>query len=38
MLGSKLERLKGRRNPGDIGDPEDLVHMDWSVYWNHVPL
>jgi hypothetical protein len=29
---SKLARLKKR--PGHIvGDPEDLVHMDWSVYW-----
>ena len=18
-----------------VGDPEDLVHMDWSTYWNH---
>jgi antitoxin (DNA-binding transcriptional repressor) of toxin-antitoxin stability system len=37
-VGSKLERLKGRGNPNAIvGDPEDLVHMDWSVYWNPDP-
>ena len=36
--GSKLERLKGRGNPDAIiGDPDDLVHLDWSVYWNPDP-
>ena len=30
--GSKLDLLKP--NPGAIiGDPEDLVHMDWSSEW-----
>lgn len=30
--GSKLDRIKG--DPDLIvGDPEDLVHIDWSVYW-----
>lgn len=30
---SKLSRLKPR--PGFIiGDPDDLVHMDWSEYWD----
>lgn len=30
---SKLERV--RTNPaGLIGDPDDLVEMDWSAYWN----
>ena len=31
--GSKLDRLP-RRNDIIIGDPEDLVHIDWSIYWN----
>ncbi len=36
--GSKLERLKGRGNPDAvIGDPDDLIHMDWSSYWNPDP-
>ena len=31
--GDKLSRLVPR--PGLIvGDPEDLVHIDWSEYWN----
>ncbi len=35
---SRLERLKGNGHPGAIiGDPEDLVHIDWSVYWNPDP-
>lgn len=30
---SKLARL--RPHPGTIiGDPEDIVHMDWSHYWD----
>lgn len=30
---SRLARL--RPHPGFIiGDPEDLVHMDWSEYWD----
>ncbi len=34
---SKLDRLVAR--PGFIiGDPEDLVHMDWSHEWNPDPL
>lgn len=34
--GSKLDRIKG--NPDAIvGDPDDLVHMDWSMYWNPDP-
>jgi antitoxin (DNA-binding transcriptional repressor) of toxin-antitoxin stability system len=37
-VGSELERLKGRGNPDYIvGDPEDLVHMEWSVHWNPDP-
>lgn len=29
---SRLERVKG--NPDLIvGDPDELVHMDWSGYW-----
>lgn len=33
---SKLDRLV--RHPGTvIGDPEDLVEMDWSGYWNPDP-
>lgn len=34
---SKLARLVP--HPGTIiGDPEDIVEMDWSVYWNPDPL
>jgi antitoxin (DNA-binding transcriptional repressor) of toxin-antitoxin stability system len=29
---SKLERLE-RRPSTIVGDPEDLVHLDWSVEW-----
>jgi hypothetical protein len=30
--GSKLDRIK--EDPDLIvSDPEDLVHIDWSVYW-----
>lgn len=30
--GSKLDRIKG--DPDLIvGDPDDLVHIDWSEYW-----
>ena len=30
---SKLDRL--RTHPGFVkGDIEDLIHMDWSVYWD----
>lgn len=33
---SKLDRLVP--HPGTvIGDPEDLVAMDWSSYWNPDP-
>lgn len=33
---SKLDRLVP--HPGTvIGDPEDLVEMDWSGYWNPDP-
>lgn len=33
---SKLDRLVP--HPGTvIGDPEDLVEMDWSDYWNPDP-
>lgn len=33
---SKLDRLVP--HPGTvIGDPEDLVEMDWSEYWNPDP-
>lgn len=30
--GSKLARLTPR--PCIKGDPEDLVHIDWSTYWS----
>jgi antitoxin (DNA-binding transcriptional repressor) of toxin-antitoxin stability system len=30
---SKLDRIKGNRDL-IIGDPEDLIHIDWSVYWD----
>lgn len=30
--GSKLDRVVG--HPGAIvGDPDDLIHIDWSEYW-----
>jgi antitoxin (DNA-binding transcriptional repressor) of toxin-antitoxin stability system len=30
--GSRFDRLVG--NPEYlVGDPEDIVHMDWSEYW-----
>ncbi|MGH3929537.1 MAG: hypothetical protein ACRDTF_06125 [Pseudonocardiaceae bacterium] len=30
---SKLDRLVP--HPGSIiGDPEELIHLDWSKYWN----
>lgn len=33
---SKLDRLVP--HPGTVvGDPEDLVEMDWSDYWNPDP-
>lgn len=33
---SKLDRLVP--HPGTvIGDPEDLIEMDWSDYWNPDP-
>jgi len=29
---SKLDRIKG--NPeAIIGDPDDIIHMDWIKYW-----
>lgn len=31
---SKLNNLKSHP-PTIIGDPEELVHMDWSSYWNY---
>lgn len=32
----KLDRLP--RRPGILsGDPEDLVHLDWSETWNREP-
>jgi hypothetical protein len=30
---SKLERL-ARRDGIVVGDPEDLVHIDWSTEWS----
>lgn len=33
---SKLSRLK--KHDLIVGDPEDLVHMDWSSEWNPEPL
>lgn len=29
----KLRRLKEGQPPTIIGDPDDLVHIDWSEYW-----
>jgi hypothetical protein len=35
-LPSKLDRLEP--HPGFVvGDPDDLVEMDWSGYWNPDP-
>ncbi len=34
---SKLDRLVARPD-FIIGDPEDLVHVDWSHEWNPDPL
>lgn len=32
---SRLHRLDSLPRRSDIiGDPEDLVHIDWSQYWN----
>lgn len=33
---SRIERLKRRKLKAIIGDPESIVHMDWSKYWNEV--
>lgn len=33
---SKLGRLK--KHDLIVGDPEDLVHIDWSSEWNPEPL
>lgn len=29
---SKLERIKGDPD-ALVGNPDDIVHIDWSVYW-----
>jgi predicted peroxiredoxin len=29
---SKLDRIVGREDYL-IGDPDDIIHMDWSKYW-----
>ncbi len=29
---SKLDRIVGREDYL-IGDPDDIIHMDWSEYW-----
>lgn len=29
---SKLDRITGRED-FLIGDPDDIIHMDWSEYW-----
>lgn len=34
---SKLEKLVARPD-FIVGDPEDLVHVDWSHEWNPDPL
>lgn len=34
--GSKLENLP-RREGAIIGDPDELIHMDWSSEWNPDP-
>ena len=34
----KVSRLDKVKKVGRIiGDPEDLVHMDWSKYWKGLP-
>jgi prevent-host-death family protein len=33
---SKLSRLK--KHDLIIGDPEELIHMDWSSEWNPEPM
>ena len=34
--GSKLDNLP-RREGAIIGDPDELIHMDWSSEWNPDP-
>ncbi len=34
--GSKLDNLP-RREGAIIGDPDELIHMDWSSEWNPGP-
>lgn len=34
--GSKLANLP-RREGAIIGDPDELIHMDWSAEWNPDP-
>lgn len=29
---SKLDRIVGRED-ALVGDPDDIIHMDWSKYW-----
>lgn len=29
---SKLDRITGRED-FLVGDPDDIIHMDWSQYW-----
>ncbi len=29
---SKLDRITGRED-FLVGDPDDIIHMDWSEYW-----
>jgi prevent-host-death family protein len=31
---SKLDRLKKRK--GFVGDPDDIIGMDWSKYWTEL--
>jgi hypothetical protein len=32
---NRLDAVKKRKKSIINGDPEDLVHIDWSTYWNH---
>lgn len=34
--GSKLDNLQ-RREGAIVGDPDELIHMDWSSEWNPDP-
>ena len=33
---SKLSRLKKRRGISFVGDPDDIIKMDWSKEWSEL--